>query len=201
VRKLLILVLLASSAGVVHAQTSTTNCYNFGFSVQCTTTNPAQQQEQINQTFRNLGAAIAARQERKRQEKAAEEARRAADEARGRQEALEASLQQALNSDNAPAEPPPADEKPVLLACMVASGEPGGSVTLYEKHNRADVTMEGVTRTRVATFTTDAVTWTDAIMRVSLSRLDGSFVATGNIPATAGRRINGTCRITTARAF
>jgi hypothetical protein len=192
--KLLTFTMLVTGVTAADAQTSTTNCIGGPGMVSCTTNSDAQQQEQMNQAFRNLGAAIAARRERKRQEQAAEQAR-------VQQEAVQAAISSALVSDNAPAAPAPVDEQPVLLACIVSNGQPGGSVALYEKHNRADITMSGVTHTRSATFTTDAVTWIDSLFRISLSRVDGSFVAQGNIPAIEGRSIGGTCKVATARAF
>jgi uncharacterized protein YecT (DUF1311 family) len=190
-RKWLILSAIAVP-GAAHAQTSTTNCYGFGSSVQCTTTNNAQQQEQMNQAFRNLGAAIAARRERKQAEKAAQEAQ-------AHLEAVKAAIQRALDSDNAPAAPPPSDEQAVMLVCTINNSP--ASIALYEKHNRADVTSGGVTHTRMATFTTEAVTWTTPLLRNSLSRVDGSYTGYGNIPEVEGQSITGNCKLASARAF
>lgn len=84
-RKSLLVALLVLPATIADAQSSTTNCYAFGASVQCqTNATPGvnwgavqQQQQQLqqqnqqntNQAFANLGAAIAARRERKREER------------------------------------------------------------------------------------------------------------------------------------
>lgn len=191
-RKLLVVVGLVAGASVAHAQTSTTNCYGTAYSVQCTTNNTAQQQQQMNEAFRNLGAAIAARRERKRQEKAAAEAS-------AQLEAVKAAIQRAIDSDNAPASPPPPDGQPVLLVCTINNAP--ASIALYEKLNRADVTTGGVTHTRLATFTPEAVTWTTPLLRNSLSRVDGSYTGYGNIPEVEGQSITGNCKLAAARAF
>jgi type II secretory pathway pseudopilin PulG len=191
-RRLLIATCLFVGATAANAQTSTTNCSSIGSSISCTTNNSAQQQEQMNQAFRNLGAAIAARRERKREEKAAEELR-------AQQEAVKAAVQRAIESDNAPASPPPSDEEPVLLVCTINNNP--ASIALYEKHNRADVTSSGVTHTRLATFTAEAVTWTTPLLRNTLSRVDGSYTGYGNIPEVEGQSITGACKLATARAF
>lgn len=194
-RRVVSIATLGLAASAAHSQaTTSTNCVGAGWSVQCnsTTYDSGQQQQQMNEAFRNLGAAIAARRERKRAEHAAEEAR-------VQEEAIRTAVQSALDSDNAPASPPPTDEKPVLLVCTVNNAP--ASIALYEKHNRADVTSAGVTRTRMATFTPEAVTWTSPLLRSTLSRMDGSYIAYGNIPAVAGQSINGSCKVANDRAF
>jgi hypothetical protein len=200
-RKLITMIALVVAGSAAHAQTSnsTTNCYGTGYSIQCNTTthsNPGvdwnafnQQQQQIqqqnqqnmNQAFANLGAAIAARRERKAQEKTA------------------AAIRAALASDTAPASPAPTDEQPILLACNI-NNQPA-SIALYEKHSRVDTTSGGVTKTRAATFTTEAVSWTTPLLRNSLSRVDGSYTGYGNIPEVEGQSISGTCTLASQRKF
>ena len=151
-----------------------------------------QNQQNMNQAFANIGAAIAARRERKLQEKAAVDAAAA-------QAAMAAAVKAAFEADTAPELPPPADERPVLLACTVNGG--ASSFSLYEKHGRVDTTTNGVTRTRAASFSTEAVTWVSPLIRSSLNRLDGSYVGYGNIPEVEGQSITGTCALATQRKF
>lgn len=193
-------------------QNSTTNCYTIGSNLQCNTQtrpdpaaqsqqvwqqfyqNQQQQQQQMQQNMQNLGAAIAAAEQRRRE-------RKAADAAAAQQAAIISAANAAVAADTATAEPPPADEQPVLLACTL-NGKFGGSLALYEKHNRIDITTDkGVTKTRAAVFTPTAVTWKGPIWDSSLSRLDGSWVGYGNIPELRGVSINGSCSVATARKF
>lgn len=191
-RKLIILVICSGFPVAAHAQTTTTNCYGMGYSVTCTSNNNAQQQEQMNQAFRNLGQAIAARRERKRAEKAAEQAR-------AKEEAVKAAVERAVASDTAIASPPPTDEEPIVLVCSMNGAT--ATIALYENHHRADVTAQGVTKTRLATFTPDSVTWSGPVTRATLSRVDGTYTAYGNIPELEGQSLTGTCKRATERAF
>jgi hypothetical protein len=207
-RKTISILALAFLSTAATAQTSTTNCNSYGSSISCTTQSQPgidwnawsqqqqaiqrQNQQNINQSFSNLGAAIAAERERRREKKAAEATAAANAE-------IEAEIKAAIASDNALAEPPPSDEQPVLLACTI-NGRPG-SIALYEKHGRADTTSNGITRTRSATFTIDTVTWTSPLMRSSLSRLDGSFTGYPNIPGLEGQTFQGTCAVASERKF
>lgn len=182
-RKIIVLTAAICIAGSVHAQ-STTNCNAVGSAVRCTTSPDAawQNQQNLNQAAANLGAAIAARRERKRQERA------------------EASIKAAEASDTPSQTPPPADETPVVLACTM-QGRPI-SLALYEKNARVDATgPDGIMRTRSASFSSALVTWTSPTARYSLSRLDGTFAAEGAIPAMAGQRAAGTCAVATERKF
>lgn len=207
-RKTLIFAALFFTTAVAYAQTSNTNCYGYGSSVQCTTTSTPgidwnawsqrqqqiqqQQQQNTNQAFANLGAAIAARSERKRQEKAARAAAAAA-------AITAAAVKAAIDADRAPAMTPPSDEQPVLLACTIG-GSPV-SLALYENHGRVDTTSAGVTRTRQAVFTTAAITWTAPLIRSTLSRLDGSYLGYGNIPEVEGQTVTGSCKLAESREF
>ena len=192
-RKTLAATALLLSGTTAHAQTSntTTNCTGVGYSVQCNTTTTTE--PNWNQIGANLGAAIAARRERKREEKAAQEAA-------SEQAAIMAKINALYAADTATAEPPPTDERPILLACTIEGKE--GSMALYEKHNRVDVTSNGVTKTRTAVFTQAAVTWDSALLHSSLSRVDGSFTAIPNIPEIADKaRLEGTCVVASERKF
>ena len=130
-QKTLVAITLLTISAALPAQTTTTNCYAIGSSVQCTSHNDAQQQEQMNQAFRNLGQALAERRERKRAEKAAKQAL-------AQQEAVKAAVQRAIASDTAAAAPPPTDEDPIVLVCAINTST--ATIALYEKHHRADIT-------------------------------------------------------------
>jgi hypothetical protein len=218
-RKLLILAGCLLVASGAEAQTSTTNCTSYiPNNVQCTTnTTPGvnwgafqqqqmqqqqQTQQQMNQAFSNLGAAIAAARERKREEKAAQ-AQAAAEAAREQQEAaakaeLDNELKAALAQEK-DADPAPTDEKPTYLVCKLGSGSV--DLALYEKHARVDETLNGVTRTRAAVFTSSTVTFNNPLVRASISRLDGSMTIVATIPALAGRSSTGSCAVATERKF
>lgn len=182
-------------SGAVSAQTqnSTTNCYDYGYSVQCNTTTQANQgvhwdqltqqqqqtnqqnQQNMNQAFENLGSAIARDRERKRQKR------------------IEKEVAEAMARDTAPALPPPA-EVPVLLTCHLQD-QSQVSVALYEKHQRADVTTDGQTKSRAATFTPYAVTWQGAMSSNSIGRSTLEFRAIGTLPALKGATLTGMCTL------
>ena len=185
------LLLVSGAAAQGQSSNSTTNCFGTGYSVQCSTTTA--QQPDWNQIGANLGRAIALRRERKREEKALKEA---ADQ----RAAIMAKISALNAADTAPAEPPPADEKPVTLACNI-QGTPA-SLALYEKHSRLDSTANGVTRTRKAAFSESAVTWGTPLLQNSISRVDGSYLGIPNIPEIAATtRLTGTCVVSSERKF
>jgi phage host-nuclease inhibitor protein Gam len=105
----------------------------------------------------------------------------------------------ALASDTAIAEPPPTNEPAVLLACTINNLPQ--TVALYEKNKRVDVTSDGATKTRNATFTESEISWVSPLLRSSVSRLDGSFVEYGNIPELAGQSVRGSCSLVTKPKF
>jgi hypothetical protein len=197
---------LLTIAGAAAGQTSNTSCSSYiPNNVQCTTTtNPGvnwgafmqqqqqiqqQQQQNMNQAFSNLGAAIAARQERKRQEKAA-----AAEQAE-----LDAIKAAVANDPDLP-QPPPADEQPVRLACT-ANGHTA-ALALYEKHGRVDVSADGASHTRQATFSADTIAWNTPIARATLSRLDGSYSSIATFRGVEGQTVSsGSCTLATERKF
>jgi len=207
-RKRILALVLLPAASVAHAQSnSSTNCYAVGNSLNChttTTTVPTidwnawnQQQQQIqqqnqqnmNEAFANLGAAIAARRERKREEEAA-----------AKQQALIDSLKAAIANDPDQLQPPPTDEQPVRLVCN-ASGH-SASLALYEKHGRVDVSADGSSHTRRATFTPDTISWNSPIAHATLNRLDGSYSSIGTFSGIEGQTVvSGSCEVTTERKF
>lgn len=204
---------VASAAGA-QTQNSTTTCNAVGGFLNCnttTTTQPSittqtpapgidwnaynqrqqeinrQNQENMNRSMQNLGAAIAADRERRRLKRQAEEYAR-----------KRAEINAALAQDNEPAPPPPEGVTPVRLRCTIGDGsnQQTGTVALYEPLNRADVTDDnGLTRARAATFTEDTVSWTGSVWRASISRLDMSITLIGVIPAVIDVRLNGTCQL------
>lgn len=193
-RKVTLATVLVAAAGAAPAQTqnSTTNCNVWGNTVNCNTTTQTspgfdwgafyrqqqeinrQNQENITRSFDNLGTAIAQDREQRKQRRV--------------QQAIDLAL-----AKEVPAPPPPADELPVLLACVTDQGPL--SIALYERNARADVTAAGTTRTRLATFTPDAVTWTSPLMTVFLSRVDLSILGIAAIPELQGYSNKGTCQI------
>jgi len=205
---------VAASAASAQTQNSTTNCYNLGYSVQCntnTTTQPAaptinprqydpnayqrafeQSQQNTNQAFQNLGAAIAEGRERKRQRREAEAAQAQANAQKARDDAVTSAMYAAIERDNAPAPPAP-PEKPVLLSCAI--GEHSTSLALYETAGRVDVTEAGVTKARTATFTPNAVTWEGSVWRTAVSRIDMSLISIARLPEMAGAQVTGTCSL------
>lgn len=213
--KVLIGVTIAVTASGAEAQTSTTNCYTMGNTVQCQTTAPPtidwnainqqnqQNQQNINQSFQNLGAAIAANRERRRLRKEAEAAAAQAaaaqaqlevDQAaqKAREDAVLNAMQAAIARDNAPTPPPPS-EKPVLLSCVL--GDYTTHLALYEKAGRVDVTDAGVTKARAATFTPDAVTWQGSVWRSAVSRIDLSLVSISILPEAPGAQVTAACSL------
>jgi len=202
-RKIMVFGTALCLGGAAHAQ-STTNCNTFGSTVRCTTTPDVgwQNQQNLNQAAANFGAAIAARRERKRQERALAEtaAAQAATQAAAAaaETARQAAITAAENADTAVQLPTPSEE-PVLLACKVEGY--AVSLALYEKHNRVDETIDGISKSRVATFSTAAVTWLSPLVRSSLSRLDGSYTIDRNIPEVEAKSFFGTCAVSTARKF
>ena len=185
-QKIIASVAVLFAATVAHAQTSTTNCVNSGYGVQCTSRtqpSPDQKEEQsqrnLDRAFESIGATIAAKRQRRREEKAQSE--------------VDEQIRLALLTEQ-PALPPPTDESPSRLVCTI-NAQPL-SIALYEKHGRTDVTSAGVTRTRVATFKPDSVSWTSPVVRSELSRLDGSYVGYSNITALEGQVVwTGKCTL------
>jgi len=212
-RKAVVAVASVLVGASVHAQqNSTTNCYAVGNTVQCNTQtqpdyaaqsqqmwqqyyqNQQQQQQQFQQNMQNLGAAMAVAAERRRERKAAEQEQ-------AHQQAVLAAANAAMAADTATAQPRPPDETPVLLSCTM-NGKFAGTMALYEKHSRVDVTTDkGVTKTRSAVFTQTAVTWKGPLWDSRLSRLDGSLVGYGNIPELQGISVTGNCSVATERKF
>lgn len=192
-RKIMVFAAAVCFGGAASAQT-TTNCNSYGSTVRCTTSPDAawQNQQNLNQAASNLGAAIAARRDRKRQERAVAEAAAA-------QAATEAAIRVADAADIATQLPLPTDEQPILLACTMNGG--AVSLALFERHNRVDVTVGSKTKTRPANFSTAAVTWVTPLLRFSLNRLDGSYTGDGNIPEVQGQSISGSCALATERKF
>lgn len=212
-------------AAVAQTQNSTTNCYTMGTSVQCntnTTTMPPKptldwgainrQQQVINQqnqqnttrAFENLGAAIAADREQRRQRKEAAAVQAQADAARALEEAdlsaqkaqadsIQNAMQAAIDRDSAPTPPPPA-EKPVLLSCAI--GNSSSSLALYEKNQRVDVTEAGVTKARAGTFAPDTVSWIGSVWRTAVNRVDMSLISVAILPELSGVQVTGTCSLT-----
>ena len=203
-RKIVIFAVAGFVGSAAHGQ-STTNCTTFGSTVRCSTTPDTtwQNQQMLNQGAANLGAAIAARRERKHQERADAEAANAranvAAHAAAAEAAKSAAISAAWESDKAVELPAPPAEQPVFLACTMPG--PPISVALYEKHNRVDETVKGVTKTRSAKFSTAAVAWETPLMRFSLNRVDGSFTMNGNIPAIEDKTFTGTCAVASQRKF
>jgi hypothetical protein len=200
-RKLLIALPLVLVASAATAQTSTTNCNSYiPNNVQCTTTTTPssggvnwgafmqqqqqiqqQQNQQMQQSMQNLGTAIAAQRERKRQEKAA-----------AAQQAELDALKTAVANDPDVPQPPPIDEQPVRLVCT-ANGHTA-ALALYEKHGRVDVSADGDSHTRRATFNTDMINWNTPIARASLNRLDGSYSSIATFRGVEGQVVtSGSC--------
>lgn len=206
--------MVASSA---HPQTqnSTTNCHDVGGYLTCNTTTAApppgidweannrgmeqanqQNLENIGRSMQSLGAAIAAGRENKRRRKEADALQKQseADQAARmvRNEQMTKAYEIALAQDNVPAPPPPI-EKPIVLACQV--GDSNTSLALYEKAGRVDVTTEGLTKARAATYTPDAVSWTGPVWRTSVSRVDLSLISVAILPELDGAQMKGTCSL------
>lgn len=192
-RKALVFGALICLSGAAHAQ-SRTSCSAYGSTMNCTTTPDTswQNQQMMSQGFANLAAGIAARRERKRQEHAAAAAAQA-------EAVIQAAIARASAADTAGQLPTPTDEQPIQLACIMAGRSM--SLALYEKHNRVDSTDGAFTQTRSAIFTTASVNWETPVLRFTLSRLDGSYLAESNIPEVQGSGISGTCAVASQRKF
>lgn len=191
------LVMIGSASAVgAQAQNSTTNCYAMGASVQCntnTTTTPPpptvdwgainrqqqaisqQNQQNVNQSFSNLGSAIAVDRERRKVKR------------------IENEIADANARDTDPTPTLPPAETPVLLACTFEQS--GFNVTLYPKSGRADVTSNGRTKMRAATFTQDLVTWSSPTSRTSISRVDLSTTSVALLPSMNGLQWAGSCAL------
>lgn len=192
------MMLLATIVAMAAQQTSTINCYDYGYSVQCnaTTTPPPssvnwgallrqqqqQSQQQMEQAGRNLGAAIAADRERRKFKRA--------------QKAIEA----ALARDNVLAPPQPTNEQPTQLVCTLEDGSPA-VLTLFERNRRVDVETKGTTKAREATFTTSTVTWDGSVWRMTLSRYDGSVQGIALLKELEGATLRGSCQEAGERKF
>lgn len=207
-RRSVIVLSLVVAASAAFAQTSTTNCNSYiPNNVQCTTTtSPSsggvnwgafmqqqqiqqQQNQQMQQSMQNFGAAIAAQRERKRQEKAAA----------AQQAELDAIKSAVANDPDVP-QPPPADEQPVRLACT-ANGHTA-ALALYERHGRVDVSADGASYTRRASFTADTINWNTPVARATINRLDGSYLSIATFHGVEGQTVaSGTCSVVTERKF
>jgi hypothetical protein len=209
--KVVVALSVLSIGSAAHAQNSTTNCDVFGNTVNCrTNTTPSidwdaqnRQQQQLNQSFQNLGAAIAANRERRRERKEAEaaqaqaaamlaERQSQAAAQRAREDAVLTAMQAAIDRDNAPTPPPPT-EKPVFLSCTIDDFTT--NLALYERAGRVDVTEAGVTKARAATFTPDAVSWQGSVWRSSISRVDLKLVSVSILPEAPGAQVTAACSL------
>lgn len=207
-RKGLIALALVMVASIASAQTSTTNCNSYiSNNVQCTTTtSPSsgvnwgafmqqqqqmqqQQNQQMQQSMQNLSAAIAAQRERKQQEKAA-----------AAQQAEIEAIKVAMANDPAVLQPPPSDEEPIRLVCT-ANGHTA-ALALYERHGRVDVSSDGASHTREASFTADTINWNTPVSRATLNRLDGSYSSIATFRGVEGQTIaSGSCSRVSERKF
>lgn len=195
------MVLLATIVAMATQQTSTINCYDYGYNVQCNTTatpppssvnwgallrqqqqQSQQNQQQMEQAGRNLGAAIAAERERRKFKRA--------------QKAVE----DAMARDNASAPPQPTNEQPTHLVCTIGDGPPA-VLTLFERNRRVDVETNGTTRARAATFTRGAVTWDGSVWRMTLNRYDGSVQGSALLKELEGATLRGSCQEAGERKF
>jgi multidrug efflux pump subunit AcrA (membrane-fusion protein) len=204
-RKMLFIAGLLTADSAAHGQTqnSTTNCNVYGSTLNCNTTSQTangidwnayrQQQQQINQqnqdnmnrAMQNLGQAIAASRERKRQRaeaeatQAAEEAQQVADKAR--EAAKNSAILRATSSDTAPVPAVPR-EPPVILRCTVGTSLVG--LALYEKNGPW-----------LATFTPDSVSWSGPVWRTAVSRIDMSLTSVAILSELDGAQETGACSI------
>ena len=134
-----------------------------------------QNQRNMERSFSNLGAAIAADRDQRKVKR------------------IQKEIQDAIARDTAPVPAPPPSEPPVLLACSL--GQAGFSVTLYPNAGRADVTSGGVTKMRAANFTQDSVSWISEVASTSISRVDLSATSTFQVPSLKGQQLAGVCAL------